>query len=97
MTDHLPECDWLEDCLRPEGHEAANHSTAPGSACYHCGNYCNCDKLLACENRVLSMRFTEFMALIKERCPCICHEQTSGINAHNDKCLCNGGTGMETL
>lgn len=52
MSDHLPECDWREPCLRDEGHEAANHSTAPGSGCYHCGDFCICDRLRACEQRV---------------------------------------------
>ena len=47
--------------------------------------------------RVLSMRFTEFMAAIKKSCPCICHEYTRDINPHDGKCVCNGGDGMETL
>lgn len=51
MTDHLPECPLLEPC----DDEVAEHgycSMQNGVFCIHCQQWCICDRLRACEQRV---------------------------------------------
>lgn len=51
MTDHLPECPLLEPC----DDEVADHgycSMQHGVFCIHCQQWCICDRLRACEQRV---------------------------------------------
>ena len=51
MTDHLPECPLLEPC-DDDVPEHGYCSMQRGAFCIHCHQWCICDRLRACEERV---------------------------------------------
>ena len=52
MTNHLPECYWVKlACRREAGHFSESHGAY--EFCEACGKPCICDRLRACEERVL--------------------------------------------
>lgn len=60
MSEHLPECPLLEPC----DDEVAEHgycSMQRGVFCIHCHQWCACDRLRACEDRIK----TPLLAIIK--------------------------------
>ena len=57
MTDHLPECDLSMDCGLFHGQ----------SYCHNCEMYCVCDRLRACEQRVLNLNHVAHDVLIAQR------------------------------
>ena len=51
MSDHLPECPLLEPC-DDEVPEHGYCSMQHGVFCIHCHQWCICDRLRACEQRI---------------------------------------------
>ena len=64
MTEHLPECPMANDCK----HDYYNE---PPIQCADCGESCICDRLRACEQRVLAEREADgpwFRSVVHQCC-----------------------------
>ena len=66
MTDHLPECPLLEPC-DDEVPEHGYCSMQQGVFCIHCHQWCICDRLRACEQRVAIYEFMSSAYFAKAR------------------------------
>ncbi len=66
QTEHLPECPLLEPC----DDEVAEHgycSMQRGVFCIHCHQWCICDRLRACEARMMATETIEIPAIYEFR------------------------------
>ena len=64
MTDHLPECDLSKPCDNGKPHDM---NKSGWNRCYRCEAGCECERLRACEQRVLNLNPAAHDVLIAQR------------------------------